>query len=67
MKVQKAFTIDGKVVNQVFQKGEITVYEYQPDSSVAILYFVNNKTEFVIFKQDIEADEIYNINFLGVN
>lgn len=73
MKVEKAFTINGNVVAEVFRKGDFTVYEYESGVSDMTLYFVNNKTETVMFQQYIEADMgqgtgyISNILFQGVN
>ncbi len=73
MKVEKAFTIDGVVVKEIFNKGDITVYEDDRDCCEVICYFVNNKTSAVLFKQTISADMgqgtgyISGNNFLGVN
>lgn len=73
MKVEKAFTINGRVVTEVFRKGDFTVYEYESGVGEMTLYFVNNKTETVMFQQYIEADMsqgtgyISNILFQGVN
>ena len=73
MKLEKSFTINGHIVTEVFRKGDFTVYEYESGVSEMTLYFVNNKTETVMFQQYIEADEgqgtgyISNILFQGVN
>lgn len=73
MKLEKAFMIDGKVVGESFQKGNISVYETCGDSTEITCYFVDNKTGDVLFKQDIYADMgqgtgyISNIHFEGVN
>ncbi len=72
MKLEKAFTIDGKVVVKEFQKGDISIYS-DGDSCEMTLYFVNNKTEEVMFKQTIAADMgqgtgyISDMTFEGVN
>lgn len=55
MKLEKAFTIDGNVVVKEFQKDDISIYS-DGDSCEMTLYFVNNKTEEVMFKQTIAAD-----------
>ncbi len=72
MKLEKAFTINGKVVVKEFQKGDISIYS-DGDSYEMTLYFVNNKTEEVMFKQTIAADMgqgtgyISDMTFEGVN
>lgn len=72
MKLEKAFTIDGNVVVKFFQKGDISVYS-SGDSIEMIIYFVNNKTDEIMFKQTIAADMgqgtgyISEMNFEGVN
>ena len=68
MKVEKSFSIDGKTVEKEFQKGDISAYFYFEDDSEMTIFFVNNKTELVLFKQTITA--VCNQNFgviSGVN
>ncbi len=71
MKVEKAFTIDGKIVKEAFQKGNIAVYKDDSDDCGYICYFVDNATGVVLFKQYITADMsqgvgyIRGVNFLG--
>lgn len=75
MKVETVLMIDGNQVEKVFQKGDILIYQYNIDDSMtgAILFFVNNKTQEVMFKQKIIADcgqnvgYIDRIDFTGVN
>lgn len=70
MKIQNVITIDGKIVDKVFQKGDISVYEYDSYYDEKIIFFVKN--EIVIFKQTIKADcsqnqgIISSVNFEGV-
>ncbi len=72
MKLEKAFTINGKVVVKEFQKGDISIYS-DGDPYEMTLYFVNNKTDEVMFKQTIAADMgqgtgyISDMTFEGVN
>lgn len=71
MKVEKSFSIDGKIVEKEFQKGDISAYFYFEDDSEMTIFFVNNKTELVLFKQTITADcnqnfgVISSVNFEG--
>ena len=65
MKVEKSFSIDGKIVEKEFQKGDISVYSYYEDDSKLTLFFVNNKTELVLFKQTITADCNQNFGFIN--
>jgi len=68
MKVEKSFSIDGKIVEKEFQKGDISVYSYYEDDSEMTIFFVNNKTELVLFKQTITADCNQNFGVIrGVN
>lgn len=72
MKLEKAFTIGGKVVVKEFQKDDISIYS-DGDSYEMTLYFVNNKTDEVMFKQTIAADMgqgtgyISDMTFEGIN
>ena len=65
MKVEKSFSIDGKIVEKEFQKGDISVYSYYEDDSKMTIFFVNNKTEMVLFKQTITADCNQNFGFIN--
>lgn len=73
MKVEKAFTIDGKVVSECFQKGNITVYINDKDITEVICYYVDNKSSEVLFKQRVSADMgqgtgyISDVTFVGVH
>lgn len=67
MKVEKAYTIDGDVVIQVFQKDNITVYEHIDNAGNTISYFTDNKTEKVLFKQTMVDANYEDIRYLGVN
>ena len=53
MKVETVLMIDGSQVEKVFEKGDILVYQHNLDNHItgAILFFVNNKTQEVMFKQ----------------
>lgn len=70
MKIQNVVTIDGNIVDKVFQKGGVVVYQYKSYMDKTILYFTEN--DVVLFKQTIEADCDHNqgftsnINFKGV-
>lgn len=65
MKVEKAFTIDGKVVSECFQKGDISVYLDESDITEVICYFVDNKTSDVLFKQIVSADMGQGLGFIS--
>lgn len=67
MKVEKSFTIDGEVVDEVFKKDFQTVYQTQIGSndSHITLFFVNNKTGEVMFKLVVDADCNQNFGFIG--
>ena len=75
MKVETVLMIDGSQVEKVFEKGDILVYQHNLDNHMTgvILFFVNNKTQEVMFKQEILADcgqntrYIDRIDFTGVN
>ena len=75
MKVETVLMIDGSQVVLVFQKGDILIYQHNLDNHMTgvILFFVNNKTQDVMFKQEILADCGQNtgyieiIDFTGVN
>ena len=54
MKVESVFSIDGNVVEKVFTKGSIDVYEYSNGNDEKVFYFVQNGN--VIFNQHITAD-----------
>lgn len=66
MKVEKSFTINGEIVNEVFKKDFQTVYQTQPilDDSRITLFFVNNKTGEVMFKLVVDADCNQNFGFI---
>lgn len=66
MKVEKSFTINGEIVNEVFKKDFQTVYQTQPilDDSSVTLFFVNNKTGEVMFKLVVDADCNQNFGFI---
>lgn len=63
MKVESAFNIEGKIVEKIFQKGDIAVYQGD-DELDAKLYFVNAKTNCVMFTQYISADCNQNTGFV---
>lgn len=67
MKVEKSFTIDGEIVNEVFKKDFQTIYRTQETSndSHITLFFVNNKTSEVMFKLFVDADCNQNFGFIG--
>lgn len=73
MKLEKAFTIDGKVVVKEFQKDDISIYSRGDSDIEIVLYFVDNKTDEIMFKQTIAADMgqgtgyISDMTFEGVN
>lgn len=54
MKVESVFSIDGKVVDKVFTKNSMTVYEHSNGDDDKVFYFVQNGV--VIFKQRILAN-----------
>lgn len=63
MKVDTVFSIDGKIVDRVFTRGNIHVYEYELDDDERILYFVQGG--LVIFTQRIEAGGRQNEGFIS--
>lgn len=67
MKVEKSFTINGEIVDEVFKKDFQTVYQTQigSDDSHITLFFVNNKTGEVMFKLVVDADCNQNFGFIG--
>lgn len=66
MKVEKSFTINGEIVNEVFKKDFQTVYQTNVtlDDSFVTLFFVNNKTGEVMFKLVVDADCNQNFGFV---
>lgn len=56
MKLEKAFTIDGNVVVKEFQKDDISIYSRGDSDIEIVLYFVNNKTDEIMFMQAVAAD-----------
>lgn len=66
MKVEKSFTIDGEIVDEVFKKDFQTVYQTNTvsDDSHITLFFVNNKTGEVMFKLVVDADCNQNFGFI---
>lgn len=66
MKLEKVITIEGKVVSKSFKKGSLVVYESEVDSDdVVIIYFVDEKTEEVLFKQTVTAECNQNYGFIN--
>lgn len=71
MKIQNVVTIDGNIVDKIFQKGDLSMYQHEISYNHSVIYFVKNDT--VIFKQIIRADcnqnegLISEIDFEGVN
>ena len=66
MKVEKSFTINGEVVQEVFRKGSTIVYqtEEKHNDSGATLYFANNGNNEVQFKLFVDADCNQNFGFI---
>lgn len=67
MKLQTSFIIDGNIVNEVFKKGNQTIYQTEEVScsSSVTLYFVDNQTNEVQFKLVVDADCDQNFGFIG--
>ena len=67
MKVEKSFTIDGELVQEVFKKGNTTVYQTEEKNgdSGATLYFVNSQSNVIQFKLFVDADCNQNFGFVS--
>lgn len=65
MKLEKAFTIDGKVVVKEFQKDDISIYSRGDSDIEIILYFVNNKADEIMFHQTIAADMAQGVGYIS--
>ena len=67
MKVEKSFTINGEIVQEVFKKGTATVYqtEEKHDDSGVTMYFVNSQSNVIQFKLFVDADCNQNFGFVS--
>ena len=57
MKLEQVFSIDGNVVNKVFSKGNIDIFEC--DGCIVhdkIIYFVDKQSKKILFKQTIDDE-----------
>lgn len=67
MILEKVLMIDGNVVKLEFESASVIVYRstnYDDDTQI-VLYFVDKKSEKVLFKQDIRADCSQNTGYIS--
>lgn len=65
MKIEKSYRIDGELVVEEFKNGDISVYSMKVSLDLMCLYFINNKSEKILFKQIIQAGCIQNCGFIA--
>lgn len=65
MKLEKSFTINGYVVDEEFQREGIKVYSRREGVDLMHLYFIDSKSERVLFEQKIEADCNQNVGYIS--
>lgn len=65
MKLEKNYTIENQIVEEEFKNGDIAIYARREGNDLIYLYFVNTKSEKVLFLQTIEVGCNQNYGYIS--